>query len=328
MRATTRFATDHRQCIDRQMATVACCLGLSAALLAGCQDASAPVADQPQAIVQSDREQDCHEVFRTLDYPGAEFTRIFGVNDRGDLVGRFGDAEGNIHGFLKQPGGGFVQIDVDGSILTAAFAVNNQGVVAGHYVDGDGVTHGFLYRRGRFETVDYPGALDTRIRGIDDQGNVMGNFGSIADGVEHGFIRDRQGFHQEDLPGSETSDIWASDDEGHFVGDWSGTDDVVHGLILQHGRFTSFDMPGPWWATSPRTILHSGVVIGVVGETDFIAHGFIRQGDRYRQVDYPGAISTSTLRANNRGVVVGAYALTEDSPEHGFVLTSCLSEDR
>jgi hypothetical protein len=293
------------------------CLSLFAAILAGCTETSAPDEGPSDAVT-------CKPAFQTLDYPGAQFTNIIGVNDAGAIVGRFGDGNGNVHGFIKQQGRQFQQLDVPGSILTAALAINNQDVAVGHYVDGDRVTHGFVYRGGRFQTVDYPGATDTRIRGIDDRGTLMGNFGSIADGIEHGFIKDDSGFHLEDYPGSATSDIWASDDEGHFVGDWSDTEDNVFGLALDSHHFTSFAMPGPFWATSARSILHSGVIVGVIGETDVIIHGFIKTGDQYRQVDYPGAVATETTRANNHGLVVGDYTPTLDSPDHGFLLTTCL----
>ncbi|HTR03741.1 MAG TPA: hypothetical protein VMN82_11135, partial [Thermoanaerobaculia bacterium] len=50
------------------------------------------------------------QAFSTIDYPGATETRVFGMNDLGDAVGRWVDAGGVTHGFLLH-GGRFTAID-------------------------------------------------------------------------------------------------------------------------------------------------------------------------------------------------------------------------
>jgi hypothetical protein len=40
--------------------------------------------------------------FARVDVPGATATRVFGINDRGDLVGAFVDTAGRTHAFAAE----------------------------------------------------------------------------------------------------------------------------------------------------------------------------------------------------------------------------------
>lgn len=42
--------------------------------------------------------------FVSIDYPGSTSTSAYGINSRGDVVGRYVDAAGNTHGFFYSPG--------------------------------------------------------------------------------------------------------------------------------------------------------------------------------------------------------------------------------
>jgi hypothetical protein len=153
---------------------------------------------------------------------------------------------------------------------------------------------------------------------------VLGNHGTVAEGDEHGFIRDAAGFHGVDYPGSQTTDVHTGDGAGTFVGDWLGDDGKVHGFLLTDGSFTAFDVPGPFWATSPRGITRDGIIVGTVGNArTFLDRGFIKQGNHYRLIDYPAAVSTDFVRINNHGVIVGFYT-DADGGSHGLILRTCL----
>ena len=42
--------------------------------------------------------------FRTVDFPGASATRVFGINSGGDVVGSYADAAGKVHAFVASVG--------------------------------------------------------------------------------------------------------------------------------------------------------------------------------------------------------------------------------
>jgi hypothetical protein len=77
-----------------------------------------------------------------------------GINDAGDIVGAYFDADKVAHGYLRS--GTTSQItsfDVPGAGNgafqgTAGFAVNTSGTVAGTYVDTNNVLHGFIHNLG------------------------------------------------------------------------------------------------------------------------------------------------------------------------------------
>jgi uncharacterized membrane protein len=127
--------------------------------------------------------------FSTVDFPGSTSTLALGINDSGQLVGRFlaNPSSNGVagHGFLLS-GGSFTTIDFPGSTLTLAFGINDSGDVVGSYTTTDG-NPGFLLSGGRFSTIDFPGSTSTTAFGINDSGQIVGDYTS-SDGVEHGFL--------------------------------------------------------------------------------------------------------------------------------------------
>lgn len=65
------------------------------------------------------------------------------INAAGDVVGRYKDAAGNIHGFLVHDGT-FTALDPEGTIWTSAYGINARGDIVGYYVDANFSAHGFL----------------------------------------------------------------------------------------------------------------------------------------------------------------------------------------
>jgi len=74
-------------------------------------------------------------------------TVLFGINDRGMIVGQYTDATGE-HAALFTPKGRYVAYDYPGSNAQTVFhGINNQGLICGYYSDSAGV-HGFIVRKG------------------------------------------------------------------------------------------------------------------------------------------------------------------------------------
>src|SRR6516162_887082 len=110
--------------------------------------------------------------FATLAEPSGT-TIAFGINDAGQIVGEFEDANGHGHGFLYS-GGAFTNFDFPSATDTFAFGINNAGQIVGQYVDASGHGHGFLYSGGTFTTLDDPlGTVSTSAQGINDAGQIV-----------------------------------------------------------------------------------------------------------------------------------------------------------
>ena len=77
-------------------------------------------------------------VYTTIDAPGATLTTLFGINDKGQIVG-----ESNIGSFYLSRGV-FTAIVFPGSVITDVEGINNLGQISGVYYDTFGIAHGFL----------------------------------------------------------------------------------------------------------------------------------------------------------------------------------------
>jgi uncharacterized membrane protein len=94
-------------------------------------------------------------VLTTLDFPGAIFSDAIGINNLGEIVGRFVDASGTSHGFLRNRDV-FITIDVPGASNTVPWGINDLGEISGSYTGSDGRTHGFLKTESAFISFDVP----------------------------------------------------------------------------------------------------------------------------------------------------------------------------
>jgi len=127
-------------------------------------------------------------VFTTIDpFPNPTVGPVaFGINDKGQIVGTYQDADSHRHGFLLSKGN-YTILDVPGAgNSTVAEGINNAGQIVGLYFGTDGTNHGFVLIDDVYTTVDLPGSTSTAIFSINAKGEIAGRF-SDAGGF-HGFI--------------------------------------------------------------------------------------------------------------------------------------------
>jgi hypothetical protein len=120
-----------------------------------------------------------------IDYPGALGTGCNGINDEGQIVGWYLDADLNTNGFLLDMAGAqlletfddhFHTLNVPGALSTVALGLNNEGQIVGHYEDASQVQHGFLLSHGVYTTVDFPGQTGNELYRINDHREMVGNY--------------------------------------------------------------------------------------------------------------------------------------------------------
>jgi uncharacterized membrane protein len=177
--------------------------------------------------------------------------------------------------------------------------------------------------QGHFTTFDYPSASDTAPRGINNAGDITGNYHDGA-GAEIGFILRDGEFHSVRVPDSDGSDVWAALDNGRvLVGDYSSTvNGFIHGYVMSRpGNFQNIDFPTALWS-SVRWINERGDMVGNYCNTEDecaspTLHGFLLRQDKYTAIDVPGSISTEALAINDDGEVVGNYS-DKKGNVHGF----------
>ena len=117
-----------------------------------------------------------------------------------------------------------------------------------------------------FTNFDIPGAFSTRISGINDRGDVVGNYEDRLG--FHGFIFDGKAVITIDFPESLGTSASAISNKGEVVGSFTDSDFRSHGFIYDRGQFTVIDAP---FADAGDTLLGGINNRGqIVGESLFI----------------------------------------------------------
>jgi hypothetical protein len=191
--------------------------------------------------------------FTTIDAPGAFATFVQGINDAGDIVGRFDDKTG-VHGFVRV-GTMFRTIALPGAQFVLPTGINNTGRIVGYFVDSAGRIHGFIDDKGTISRVDAPGVDYVTPGGINDQGDFVGML--FNNGNVHAFLNTGGKYSFVDVPGSAFS---ASPNDINNAGDIVGAVGT-EGYVDIDGTFSFLKMPGAH-ITRADGINDAGEIVG------------------------------------------------------------------
>ena len=256
----------------------------------------------------------------SIDVPGAVFTEVEGINDRGDIVGLYTSNDGVTHGFLLRDGN-FNSINYPGAAYTDARGINAQGDVVGTYhlpsENSDPFAfHGYqLSRKGQFSRIDYPGHPNTISQRITSSGIVLGCYHDHDFMMSmHGFVMDRNGFSGFSVPASMHNG--ATPDGSVFAGLFADSTGA-HGYLVKDDQFQPFDVPGSK-STAVWDLNPEGDTVGQYRDSSGI-HGFVRNAEgQFTSMDFPGSKNTQARGINARGDVVGWY-VDSGGRFHGFL---------
>lgn len=160
-----------------------------------------------------------------LNPPGPVSVFLYGGNDAGLRVGHLVGGGGATHGVLFTNGVA-AQVDFPGAFATELEDVNAAGLVVGNYrPDAQSPWSGFLHdvNGGTFTTLNVPGAAETRLHGLNDLGDVVGE-ALLVNAAQRTAVRFSGGQWTElELFGA-LGDTQASDiaNDGRICGDYLG----------------------------------------------------------------------------------------------------------
>jgi hypothetical protein len=158
------------------------------------------------------------ELYKTIDFPGANATVATAINDSGVTVGYYVTGM-TFHGFTAVPGT-LTTLDYPGSTFTKIFGINNAGQISGTYSGGDCSDGycGFVYLRGAFTKITAPGASLTFVYGISNAGVVVGQYYTQSE--IHGFTETDGVFTDIDVPDAcfGTTIVMDANSSGTLVG--------------------------------------------------------------------------------------------------------------
>ncbi len=202
--------------------------------------------------------------YSTLNGPGATETTPMGINASGEVVGTFYNG-GLSHGF-SYTGGILTQIDVPGTIgSTSVNGINDSGQIVGAYGN-----QGFLYQSGVFTTINVPGALGTSLAGINNNGDIVGNYSLAGDapGACHSFLYKSGAFTTISVPGASCTSAHGINNSEQIIGDYQNGP-LEQGFLYDGVTFTTINNPGNGYGstfTDLTGINDSGQIVGVFAQ--------------------------------------------------------------
>ncbi len=302
-------------------------------------------------------------IFMKIDIPTPKgqlgFTALADINEKGEITGGFTDSNLGPYGFFLNKKMRPTDIRCSKDVVSAEpQAINKHAEIAGFAsVVTDRIKipeppfeilitklSGFFRdKKGSCTILDFPGANLTEATGVNDDGQVVGDYRD-AGGKFHGFFWDAGLFLTIDVPFSEgtTTAATAINNVGQIVGYYF--DNIVtasfpnghtHGFLYDSGTFTAFDFPDGL-ATLPVDVNDQGQILGIYGDANFVGRSFLLQDGSFTSFDVPfsDVYATQVSGINNKGQIVGRY-LEYNSGDpvnpflsHGFIATPRRSDSR
>ncbi|NOT85889.1 MAG: hypothetical protein HOP02_14160, partial [Methylococcaceae bacterium] len=256
--------------------------------------------------------------YTTLNVPSAtQGTVAYGINAGGQVAGVFYDDKGS-HGFIYN-GTDYTTLDAPKATNgTFAYGINAKGQVVGDYVDGTG-KHGFVYDNGSYTTLDNPNGFDTNATGINNNGQVTGNFRIGTTGI-YGFMYDLASNTYTTLshPKASAGNTSATgiNDNREVAGFIYNTG--AHGYVYDGKEYTIFNVPLAALAgTFTYGLNNTGQFVGVYYDSKGLVNSFVFDGSQYEPLISPNAKTTLANGINDSGQIVG-YT-TNATGSHGFI---------
>jgi uncharacterized membrane protein len=257
--------------------------------------------------------------FVSFNVPGAVRTQALGLNENGQVVGMYIDANNVIHGFLHS-GAGFTTVDDPLGISSVAAGINDPGRIVGDYTDANGLTHGFFDNKGSFSTLDDPLSVGgTFAEGLNEPGRVVGN-NVDSSGLHHGFLLSGGTYTTIDDPlGVKGTFAQGLNNPGQIAGYYLDGSGVAHGFLDNKGTFTTLDDPLGVRGTFALGINEPGQAVGYYLDSAGLRHGFLFNRGTYTTIDDPlGTGGTVVQGISDNGQIAGYY-LDSSGIQHGFL---------
>ncbi len=194
------------------------------------------------------------------------------INDFGTIVGTRG-AKSSSKGWVDS-GGIYTDVAVENAAATILSGIDDSGLMVGSWnepMTDPPVSHGFFgfSASGPFYNLDYPGALTSALRGVNNLGAVVGVYTREAGGPSYGYFY-LGGVFGSTGPGVEINCI---NDAFAFAGSFSIAG-VNHGFVSANGQTIVVDFPGAR-STVVSGINNAGTLVGTYTDVGGTPHGFV-----------------------------------------------------
>jgi hypothetical protein len=182
-------------------------------------------------------------VYTTLSVPFATAvdTYAYANNNAGSITGCWDTGEGfNTAGFTLI-GGTYTNIgQFPGQPFSCPVGINDDNAVVGGYGYANNTENfsGFLYHKGKYTSINVPGATSTAADGINDAGDIAGSYCATSACTESVFGAGTQGFvliggvySTISIPGATSTYVYRISNAGVIQGTYNDSAGIAHGFI-------------------------------------------------------------------------------------------------
>lgn len=262
--------------------------------------------------------------FRTIDYPGADFTAGFTIAPSGEIGGQ-ACVGPTCQGFLLQDRANPALVTPPGASSSDVTGIHPGGfLVAGSYTDTSGNPHGYVWdllHLSNFTPIDPDpnGVLDAEVADMNPAGNLAGRYTDLG-GIGHGFVVINGVLTSFDIPDATFTAAYGISPGGDLVGTYCDTS-ICHAYLLRggiNGALTTIDVPGAV-ETDAFGINSVGQIVGAYCD-ETTCHGYLRNPDGHLiTVEPPGSGGSIAFAINPAGQITGLFC--DDIGCHAFLAT-------
>lgn len=256
-----------------------------------------------------------------FDFPGSSVTNPRSIDAAGRITGDTRDAAVHYHGFVRDPGGAFTQVDFPGAADTHLMGSNDSGVTVGGW-SATGASGDFWYAGGAFTPMPPQPGVAGGPSGINATGLVVGGY-SDSQYRQHGYIFDGVSFTTVDYPGAQHTALVDVNDQGQMAGNyWVFGSGRWRGFLYDGATFTPLDKPGAYW-TYLAGLNDAGQVAGQQVDTSgAVRTAILYDRGQWFDLAVPGATGwTGAQDVNDAGAICGYWQGTWNgvAGQHGFL---------
>ena len=170
-----------------------------------------------------------------------------------------------------------------------------------------------------YESLDFPGSSQTIIWGMDDFGNLAGQY-EIAGGTAHAMVYEHGKFKplKADKLGTYFSAAGGPTDVGTTFGGYADASGIQHGFVVREGKLKTVDFRGHLNSNIDGMDIF-GRILGVYWDADGTYHGILSHNGNEVPFDVSGARDTYPLGLNASGDSVGFWDTDGVNAPHGYV---------
>jgi probable HAF family extracellular repeat protein len=174
-------------------------------------------------------------------------------------------------------------------------------------VTGGNGTKSYTYS---YTTIDFPGAYSTGAYGINNSGQIVGQYFDLHLMTTRSFLDTAGSFTTIDFPGARQTQASGINNAGSIVGEYVDQGGVFHGFLYQAGSYTSLDYPNAT-LTQANGINDDNQISGIYRDAASNPHGFQYQAGTFISIDCSGCAFDGANGINGDAQIGGGTNTSE-----------------